>query len=563
MIYFWSSARLGRQFDERFSAVCSKQGGALKPLLLVFAVVGFVVSSFSQNCELPNVGSMPHKGAQYFDAAQTGVEQARAIARDSAGNIYVTGTSPGSSNSDIVTIKYDKNLSQLWSHRWDGGHGNDVGTGIAVDGGHNVYVCGRSVGSGSNGDDAIVLRYEYNVQTQDYSLSHTRRYHHGHGADGLNAIALDGLNSLYAVGFVTEDDSTKDALLMKLDRSDLEFSEDWPLSGTNPDGMRIVSGPASGHDELTALAVDNERNVAAVGYAHVSGGSSGHRDYLTVRYELDGDEGFVEFWGSQSSVDDIGYAVTTDSSRNVYATGHREAQTIAGKVGTIKYEPDGDVVWSHELTHQDWDGAAGLSMTLDPAGYVNISGWVKQEGREKEDLLTVQYCLAPNPVQEQWWRIYEVDSGDGSLKSIGTQITVDSDGHIYVAGHGSIGSSSDRSLIVLKYSRCGDFRWGSVYSDESELEFSTATVMVATSDPFQFYVAGYPQDGSNEKYLVVQYCLWKGDIDASGEVDDTDLSTVLGCFGEDYAYACRGENGTPANCHIADVNQDGVVDDDA
>ena len=85
-------------------------------------------------------------------------DQAYAVAVDNAGNVYVTGESPGSGTDyDYATIKYDSAGNEQWVARYNGpGNDYDVATAIAVDSSENVYVTGESAGWGTNLDYATI-----------------------------------------------------------------------------------------------------------------------------------------------------------------------------------------------------------------------------------------------------------------------------------------------------------------------------------------------------------------------------------------------------------------------
>lgn len=88
-------------------------------------------------------------------------DEARAIAVDINGNVYVTGTSRGNGTGvDIATIKYNSSGTQQWVQRYNGppGSGDDGGYSIAVDDFGNVYITGDSRGNGS-GQDYITIKY--------------------------------------------------------------------------------------------------------------------------------------------------------------------------------------------------------------------------------------------------------------------------------------------------------------------------------------------------------------------------------------------------------------------
>ena len=64
---------------------------------------------------------------------------------DSAGDIYVTGSSTGASGSDFVTLKLDARGNQIWTERYDGPAGrHDYAVAAGIDPAGGVYVTGRS-----------------------------------------------------------------------------------------------------------------------------------------------------------------------------------------------------------------------------------------------------------------------------------------------------------------------------------------------------------------------------------------------------------------------------------
>jgi len=98
-----------------------------------------------------------------YNGTGNGDDEARAIAVDGSGNVYVTGYSYGSgTDEDYATIKYYPNGDTAWVSRYNGpGNGYDRAWGVAVDGSGNVYVTGTSVGSGTEDDYATIKYVQY------------------------------------------------------------------------------------------------------------------------------------------------------------------------------------------------------------------------------------------------------------------------------------------------------------------------------------------------------------------------------------------------------------------
>jgi len=87
-------------------------------------------------------------------------DQAKEVAVDGAGNVYVTGYSTGSGTGyDYATVKYNSGGTQQWAARYDGpANGDDEAQDLAVDGAGNVYVTGHSLGSVAD-DDYATIKY--------------------------------------------------------------------------------------------------------------------------------------------------------------------------------------------------------------------------------------------------------------------------------------------------------------------------------------------------------------------------------------------------------------------
>ena len=101
-----------------------------------------------------------------YNGPENGVHEASAIALDGSGNVYVTGYSEGAGTSyDYATIKYHSAGDIAWVKRYNGpgGNGIDQARAIAVDGSGSVYVTGGSIGSGTSWDYATIKYYSNNL----------------------------------------------------------------------------------------------------------------------------------------------------------------------------------------------------------------------------------------------------------------------------------------------------------------------------------------------------------------------------------------------------------------
>lgn len=208
-------------------------------------------------------------GAQLWEARYDGAgndDFASAIAVDSTGNIFVTGTSiAGGTGYDYATVAYAANGTTLWAARYDGpGHGEDKANALAVDAGGNVYVTGYSYGGPAVGTNFATVAYD-GAGAQLWAA----RYN-GPCCDAeAAAIALDGLGNIYVTGASSNGGQ----------------SYSYATVAYNPFGTQLwvarYSGPDNFRDLATGIAVDVNANVFVTGYS--SGSTTGY-DYATLKY---------------------------------------------------------------------------------------------------------------------------------------------------------------------------------------------------------------------------------------------------------------------------------------
>jgi uncharacterized delta-60 repeat protein len=282
-----------------------------------------------------------------YDGLAKDTDCAYAIALDNAGNIYVTGHSYGGGTfRDYATVKYDALGVEQWVVRYNGiGNENDCANAIALDSVGDVYVTGKSWGSGTYEDYATV---KYNASGVEQWVA---RYDgSGNGYDRANAIAVDNADNICVTGQSWGSGSSSDYATVKYDASGVE---QW---------VARYNGPSNGADGANAITLDNTGNI------YVTGGSGlgGQGDFATVKYDSWGAEQWVARYNGPGNGDDGAKAIALDDAGNIYVTGPSYGSGTFEDYATIKYSPTGvaentsTLVDQHEITTTIFNGSLHL-----------------------------------------------------------------------------------------------------------------------------------------------------------------------------------------------------------
>ena len=203
-----------------------------------------------------------------YNGPGNGTDAAYAMAVDHSGNVYITGTSIGTTfpDFDYATIKYNSAGEQQWVARYNSpGNGDDGATRIAIDGSGNVYVTGGSLDPITNYEQYVTIKYNSGGQEQ-WDASYSGPYNGHHVALG---IAVDGSGNVYVTGQSLGAGFHYDYATVKYDPAG---TEQW---------VARYNGPGDSEDSASAIAVDGSGNVYVAG---TSVGLGTNTDYATIKY---------------------------------------------------------------------------------------------------------------------------------------------------------------------------------------------------------------------------------------------------------------------------------------
>lgn len=197
----------------------------------------------------------------------TGIDRVTDIARDTLGNVYVTGGVINQGTGyDCYTIKLDSLLVIQWTATFNGNDSlDDVANGVKIDSQGNVYICGFTTTSGE-GKNYITIKYDASGNEQ-WTEIYNRPMN---GNDEATALALKSDTEIVVTG--TSSNGTND------DYTTIKYSD-------NADLIWSISYDGGMNDKAADIAIDNLGGIIVAGQSQVSGVLK----YVTVKYvELSG-----------------------------------------------------------------------------------------------------------------------------------------------------------------------------------------------------------------------------------------------------------------------------------
>ena len=257
--------------------------------------------------------------ARRYAGINAGYVEARSLAIDGSGNVFVTGNSFSTGGADVTTLKYDSNGNLAWARQFNGtDNGTDIGYDVAVDNSGNVVVIGRQSVL-TNNTDILLLKYDTNgTQLWDRNYDGPDS-----DTDEAFALAIDDNDNIIATGRSFGSGTAADAVTVKFDSSgNLQWSRHYNKAGTTSERM-------------DAIALDSDGNAYVTGQGW--GNVTERENYLTIKYDSDGNEVWLMEHNGPGNDRDWAADIVVDAAKNVYVTGSSWSATAERDYGTLKY----------------------------------------------------------------------------------------------------------------------------------------------------------------------------------------------------------------------------------
>lgn len=309
-------------------------------------------------------------------------DAAYSIARDSEGNIYITGSTSSTDfptknyieqddgQTDVFVTKLNSTGNGLIYSTYVGGSSNEIGNSIAIDSNHNAYVTGytlsddfpkvNSYDDTRNGLDIFVFKLSSNGNSLDYCTyigGNENFFEQGY------AIAVDAGGYAYVTGETDATDASFPMLNAFQERTNSsDVRTDAFILKLNPTGTNLIYSSYLGgseDDRGNAIAIDSDGNAYITGETksndflttsgtYDDGNGDGWDTYYDVFVSKVGFDGFSSELLKSTYVsgtdtfgdNEIGQGIAIDEDGYVFVTGYTDGNDWPVKNA---YDPDGHI----------------------------------------------------------------------------------------------------------------------------------------------------------------------------------------------------------------------------
>ena len=209
-----------------------------------------------------------------------------------------------------------------------------------------------------------------------------------------------------------------------------------------------------GYDKSNSITVDSQGNVYVTGS---SVGASYNIDFVTIKYDANGNEIWRKTYAGAENKSDIGYDVAVDANGNVYVTGETVTTATLKDIITIKYNSAGTQQWAMIYNGVQNVEDKPCRIVLDDSANVYVGAYIN------DDYQHLVYC--------DWAVIkYSTDGVQKWIKTVNgnfnsqdkmNDLTIDSDANIYATGYTTNfgGSYTAEDYTTVKLDRNGNLQW--------------------------------------------------------------------------------------------------------
>lgn len=476
-----------------------------------------------------------------YNGPASNIDMMNDMITDASGNVFVCGYSLGvGSNNDATLLKYDAAGVQQWVSRYNGpSNHEDNAVALDLDNNGNIFVTGFTLTNGAF-YDFLTIKYN-SAGSQQWA-----RIHDGadHFFDKANSIKADLIGNSYITGFESKLDGTVDCAVIKYD------------ANGNKQWQKMYDGPGGLDDMPVKLMLENKTlpTVLLSSYSYyfspppginaldlitakmndpapeILSELCGANDYLILKYDPSSELILEQRYDGSGTGNDEASAICVDAQQNAYVTGNSFDNVTNFDFATLKYTKTGEPIWASR-----YDGAINgidkaVSVVNDASGNVYVTGFSAGAGTGF-DIATIKY----NSSGTQLWVMRY--NGPGNGDDVPSKIGIDNSGNVYVTGS-SAGSGTGNDYVTIKYNSSGTFQWAARYNGSGNSDDAAAALIIDQSG--NAYVTGQASgSGSSIDIVTVKYNgsgsqQWASVYNGASNDSDDAFSIVLDISGNVY-----------------------------
>lgn len=360
-----------------------------------------------------------------------------------------------------------------------GGANREKGIDMVVNGTDSIYLLGETKSLGAGLTDAYLIKI-----TTGGSVLWSKTWG-GKKADYGTGVAFDSYGNLYITGYTESMGAGEyDMFLSKYNKFNVNlWNKTW---GSTKD------------DRSRGIVVDSNDDIYVTGYTENT--MNGKFDMVLIKYDLDGNELWSATYGD-SDKDDFGYALTLDSSDNIYVGGSTESAG-AGSLdfAIVTFNSSGSL-----KSLRTWGGPGddeALAIANDTSNNFYLTGYTESYGASLKDIAVAKFSSAGAARWNTTWR--------GTLDDVGQGIDVDSGGNAYVTGYTESYGAGLKDVCILKYTSLGGHLWNKTWGGALADEGFDISAQIAN----KIYVLGYLEVfGAGS----LELCLIRYGVDTDGD----------------------------------------------
>jgi hypothetical protein len=394
------------------------------------------------------VGNKPDKKPAEKKIGQlgtTGIDLAYDAATDSAGNVYITGSTSGplggsnQGSTDVWVAKYAPNGTQTWLKQYGTASGDTayaVATYTDKDNKSYFYL------AGSRGDDATVAKYDSGgseLWSKQVAVP---------GAFSATSFGLqvDDAGDVYVSGLGIKNNENReifdfpvqdDSWVAKLNGAN--GTQQWFTQIKDP----LAPFPLSEtpfFDESYDLAVDKSGNSYLVGWTQgLAKESDPNGDLLKYdawisKVDATGKIQWTQQFGTKDGDLEFAWAVDTDSQGNIYVTGWNSDRQNSDSydIWLAKFKPDGTKDWTKQIGSKGDDGMFLSDLEIDAQDNIFLTGYTNDKlGKGPSDKNNNAWVARFDTEGNNKW-VQQFGSKDNL--DYGTGLAADGRGKLYVTG---------------------------------------------------------------------------------------------------------------------------------